>query len=462
MTRGDHPSPPSDNDADERPVRKQLKETSIESAPKNYNYDSNAAASANNKGSGRKRTLEESRDAADNTNENGDNRKKRSRESSLESSKKSEPAESKDAGADTQNVSDSHINTPTLASPKDSDSDSDSAKEGSHTPSRKSQEPEEQHEDLPDFNWVEELEAREKLIEWREQQLKEYESQLPDLNWIEARERLLVEREQQLKELEKHLAKVAEKRQKKKELWYQEELKRLEAREDQVMAQEVELVAWETELVVRKKEVDALRKQHDILKDELDRREAKATARELDLKIREKTVITRVLRCDACDNELEWWEIKLEEAPRSEETPSAEKISTPEETADSEEICKPKKTSAPEISESEEESKPVETSESKVSDNESDKVDNIKPHIQETSATPAATMTSNERPIQAPQKKRSREQLEQKDPAPAAPSEGEPEKKKHRDSSQERDAKTDKVGSPTSIFDFLTSHHSLS
>ncbi|KAJ5915881.1 hypothetical protein N7454_010788 [Penicillium verhagenii] len=69
-------SPPSDNDASgERPVRKQLKETSIDSTHTAVNENSNT----------RKRSFEESRDHHDGPCENGESRRKRSREGTPES-----------------------------------------------------------------------------------------------------------------------------------------------------------------------------------------------------------------------------------------------------------------------------------------------------------------------------------------------------------------------------------------
>ena len=80
MTTQDPQSPPSDNDGGERPVRKQLKETTIESTPSKEN--------------GRKRSFEESSDGPHDSPENGDNRRKRSREGTPN-----------DANAATSNVS---------------------------------------------------------------------------------------------------------------------------------------------------------------------------------------------------------------------------------------------------------------------------------------------------------------------------------------------------------------------
>ncbi|KAJ5637006.1 hypothetical protein N7490_006885 [Penicillium lividum] len=68
-------SPPSDNDSGERPVRKQLKETSIDSTHTNVNENA----------SSRKRSFEESRDHHDDPCENGESRRKRSREGTPQS-----------------------------------------------------------------------------------------------------------------------------------------------------------------------------------------------------------------------------------------------------------------------------------------------------------------------------------------------------------------------------------------
>ncbi|KAJ5087553.1 hypothetical protein N7456_011169 [Penicillium angulare] len=67
---GQPQSPPSDNDSGERPVRKQLKETSIESAP----------TTADEPGNGRKRSFEDSRGESNSSSDNGESRRKRSRD----------------------------------------------------------------------------------------------------------------------------------------------------------------------------------------------------------------------------------------------------------------------------------------------------------------------------------------------------------------------------------------------
>ncbi|KAF3388787.1 Ran-specific GTPase-activating protein 2 [Penicillium rolfsii] len=80
-TSGGAHSPPSDTD--ERPVRKQLKETSIDSS-----NDKDSAVSAPEQGSGRKRSFEEARGDTDDIIENGDGPRKRSRECTPEDAKK--------------------------------------------------------------------------------------------------------------------------------------------------------------------------------------------------------------------------------------------------------------------------------------------------------------------------------------------------------------------------------------
>lgn len=97
MTTQDPQSPPSDNDGGERPVRKQLKETTIESTPSKEN--------------GRKRSFEESRDGPNDSPD--DSRRKRSRETT--------PNNGQTTGAATfSNVSDEHDPEHLLpATPKD-------------------------------------------------------------------------------------------------------------------------------------------------------------------------------------------------------------------------------------------------------------------------------------------------------------------------------------------------------
>lgn len=109
MTTQDPQSPPSDNDGGERPVRKQLKETTIESTPSKEN--------------GRKRSFEESRDGPNDAPENGENRRKRSRECTPNGGQSSVPAQSKDTNDATSapNVSENEPEPerPLPATPKD-------------------------------------------------------------------------------------------------------------------------------------------------------------------------------------------------------------------------------------------------------------------------------------------------------------------------------------------------------
>ncbi|CAI7667680.1 unnamed protein product [Penicillium pancosmium] len=98
VTTQDPQSPPSDNDGGERPVRKQLKETTIESTPSKEN--------------GRKRSFEESRDGPNDSPD--DSRRKRSRETT--------PNNGQTTGAATSsNVSDNEHTPKHLlpATPKD-------------------------------------------------------------------------------------------------------------------------------------------------------------------------------------------------------------------------------------------------------------------------------------------------------------------------------------------------------
>ncbi|KAJ5739217.1 hypothetical protein N7533_012001 [Penicillium manginii] len=98
VTTQDPQSPPSDNDGGERPVRKQLRETTIESTPSKEN--------------GRKRSFEESRDGPNDSPD--DSRRKRSRETT--------PNNGQSTGAATSsNVSDHEHNPEHLlpATPKD-------------------------------------------------------------------------------------------------------------------------------------------------------------------------------------------------------------------------------------------------------------------------------------------------------------------------------------------------------
>ncbi|KAJ5666902.1 hypothetical protein N7462_011311 [Penicillium macrosclerotiorum] len=94
----DEPSVPADltgraqsplSDDGERPVRKQLKETSIDPTPQTTSHTSTAPSATEN-GSSRKRSFEESRDDTEDPNENGDDRRKRSRETTPEVAVKQE------------------------------------------------------------------------------------------------------------------------------------------------------------------------------------------------------------------------------------------------------------------------------------------------------------------------------------------------------------------------------------
>ncbi|KAJ5890282.1 hypothetical protein N7504_011092 [Penicillium tannophilum] len=97
-------SPPSDNDGGERPVRKQLKETSIESAPVNANENT----------SSRKRSFEESRDHHDDPCENGENRRKRSREGTPSNTDNAELNTGKDTSSGAQSLNVSEHDMPNL------------------------------------------------------------------------------------------------------------------------------------------------------------------------------------------------------------------------------------------------------------------------------------------------------------------------------------------------------------
>ncbi|KAJ5717058.1 hypothetical protein N7488_002704 [Penicillium malachiteum] len=99
-------SPPSDNDGGERPVRQQLKQTSIQST------SPTTAAKEN----GRKRSFDESRDDQANPDENGDAPRKRSREGTPqdENNVKATTVKDASAGANSENVSDD-VSFPVLA-----------------------------------------------------------------------------------------------------------------------------------------------------------------------------------------------------------------------------------------------------------------------------------------------------------------------------------------------------------
>lgn len=115
MTSGGARSPPSDTD--ERPVRKQLKETSIDSS-----NDKGFAASAPEQGSSRKRSFEEARGDTDDTIENGDGPRKRSRESTPDDAKK----ENSTAVPAPDTVSEPTPKDPVPATPKDMATDESS------------------------------------------------------------------------------------------------------------------------------------------------------------------------------------------------------------------------------------------------------------------------------------------------------------------------------------------------
>ncbi|KAJ5112492.1 hypothetical protein N7532_000537 [Penicillium argentinense] len=88
-------SPPSDNDGGERPVRKQLRETTIESTPAKEN--------------GRKRSFEESRDDLNNYPDDGEGRRKRSRSSTPTNEQSSETAKAKEASSATTAPSEQNV-----------------------------------------------------------------------------------------------------------------------------------------------------------------------------------------------------------------------------------------------------------------------------------------------------------------------------------------------------------------
>ncbi|KAJ6013748.1 hypothetical protein N7540_008339 [Penicillium herquei] len=99
-------SPPSDNDGGERPVRQQLKQTSIQSAP----------LTSSAKENGRKRSFDESRDDQANPDENGEVPRKRSREGTPQNENNIEVITITDSstGAKSENVSD-NVSFPVLA-----------------------------------------------------------------------------------------------------------------------------------------------------------------------------------------------------------------------------------------------------------------------------------------------------------------------------------------------------------
>ncbi|KAJ5176037.1 uncharacterized protein N7482_001914 [Penicillium canariense] len=117
---GNAPSPPSDND--ERPVRKQLKETSIDPSNKmSSSGDTSSVASAPEQGSGRKRSFEEVRGDTDDVIENGDGRRKRSRECT--------PVEIAKEESLVVSATDNIVEVPEVTVISDSDSDFESGEE---------------------------------------------------------------------------------------------------------------------------------------------------------------------------------------------------------------------------------------------------------------------------------------------------------------------------------------------
>lgn len=84
-TGGDARTPPSDND--ERPVREQLKETTIDAAAVNDAVECASNGSGTEQSSGRKRSFEESRDEDDEAANNNEGPRKRSREATPEVAK---------------------------------------------------------------------------------------------------------------------------------------------------------------------------------------------------------------------------------------------------------------------------------------------------------------------------------------------------------------------------------------
>lgn len=196
-TKGAAQSPPSDNDAGERPVRKQLKETSIDSTTTSSGH--------------RKRSFDESRDddTADTTNhgsDTGESRRKRSRENS--------PKDSEHVG--TQTVSSLFSNpAPANAVP------SDPTKEDALQP---------EPVDFPNFDWIAQLEARESELAKRSREL-------------EVTALALEERELQLLTGEEDL--------KRREKWFDQCIDRLEERELAVEAREEVVGARETVLYAR-------------------------------------------------------------------------------------------------------------------------------------------------------------------------------------------------------------------
>ena len=147
---------PHSDDGGERPVRKQLSKASIEPTPQD---------SVKENTSGRKRSLEESRDTAEDYHEDGQVRKKRSRESTPDEPEQKQ-AGSKDESAGPQEVS---IPVPSLSRTVFFNV------EGQETLFDYTQKTPglDQPNDLPEcdeYHWTRALEEREKLIErlWQE------------------------------------------------------------------------------------------------------------------------------------------------------------------------------------------------------------------------------------------------------------------------------------------------------
>lgn len=187
-TSGDCASPPSENDAGERPVRKQLKETSIDSATTSSE-------------SRRKRSIDETRaDAAEDTvdvdTETGESRRKRSRESSPQDAEKTK----------IQSVS----------SPPSTQPISDPAKEEAL-----------ESVNFPDFTWIAQLDARERALARRSREL----------------EAAALALEAWKLELQKAEAKL-----KQREKWFRGSVDKLEECEEEISAREAAVEARERAL----------------------------------------------------------------------------------------------------------------------------------------------------------------------------------------------------------------------
>lgn len=137
-TSGVAQSPSSDNEPGERPVRKQLKETSIDAATTSSD-------------SRRKRSLDEARDATD-ADADSESRRKRSRDCTPQSE---------------------HVGTQTVSSPP-----SDPAPVTPAAHSDLAQGVALAPVDFPDFDWIAQLDARDEALEKRERLLQEREASL--------------------------------------------------------------------------------------------------------------------------------------------------------------------------------------------------------------------------------------------------------------------------------------------